>query len=485
MSFTRVEQLEARALFAATAPGVYPFGDATPAGPTLTLEDADGSTVRFSLTRGAAAVTVSDGGAWSLAVTSSRPTSALSAEVAGGDGRTVLSGLTVSGPLGRLLAPAVDLRGATATLGGATTAVTLGAVDDSSLTAAGAVRSLSVASWTASGPGAARALSAPSLGALAVAGDFAADLTLGIGRGTVLGSATVAGTSSGTWSVNGNAGRLTFARVAGPVTVTGNTASFTTSDHLAVGTPPGGDQTTLARITLKGRSRITAGGTPAFATTDVTFHTTPAPIYGLVDLYGYDGRYPVRTYRYSGYERGTFQIVTGAERRPSLSSFYANDWALIDGAPGNDTQYFARQSPDAKLSAFQASESMYYEYANAVIAPPVLVPGNNYRTSSATFIRRRGSPFADGTTAFSVKLVGYEQVSTPAGRLLTVKISETSDFSGVAEVRNRPERVRETVVRTRWCAAGIGIVRSVLSERLTSSFQPLNGSATTTATLLP
>lgn len=125
-------------------------------------------------------------------------------------GSTTVRGVSVAGSLKEFIGKALDLAGAFAATGSVRSLrlrsvsdapITVGSGDDAlsfaattvfdaSLTAAGAVRSVKVESWTDTG-GAADAITAPAVGSLSSKGDFAADVAAGdVGKVKVGGALT-------------------------------------------------------------------------------------------------------------------------------------------------------------------------------------------------------------------------------------------------------------------------------------------------------
>jgi cyclophilin family peptidyl-prolyl cis-trans isomerase len=209
----------------------------------VTYADADGTAGVITVTGGTATVRVSGihltqtagrtgtavGGdlleVAGITVTGGSPS--ITVRGTGGDGRLVVNGVTSAVPVRRFSGRPVALRGtadfaggvgrlelaradgATLNLGGANASVTILAATDTDLTAAGAVRTLRVGSWT--GTDADRdVITAPAIRTLQSGGDFTGDLALTGAPGTrVLNSVKVLGAvPSGTWSTTGAVGSV-------------------------------------------------------------------------------------------------------------------------------------------------------------------------------------------------------------------------------------------------------------------------------------
>lgn len=199
----------------------------------LKLRDADGTEVNFDTGAngvGTGTVSVVDGRyVVSFAGTGSSTNVLLTS--AGGDGFVDLGNITAPGALGSFTASAGRLRGTFSvqgTLGSATfasvgsstiqinaaaataTSLTLGAVTDTSITAAGPI-ALSVSTWVDTNASTSPdTITAPSITSLSGTGAFAANLRVtGGGVQPVLGAVTITGpVRSGTWIVNGNTARI-------------------------------------------------------------------------------------------------------------------------------------------------------------------------------------------------------------------------------------------------------------------------------------
>ncbi len=82
----------------------------------------------------------------------------------------------------------------------------IGAISDGSITATGAIASLTAGSWTDSN-GSSSQLTAAAVNKLTIRGEMAADMTLS-GSGVVLGKANVANVTGGNWFINDSAGSI-------------------------------------------------------------------------------------------------------------------------------------------------------------------------------------------------------------------------------------------------------------------------------------
>ncbi len=205
-------------------------------GHRATYTDAAGRTVTVALTGpGSGIVSVvgdladNSVSEVTLATTGTTARTRLAIQPAGGT--TTLDGLQVTGSLSALAAAAVDLAGdltVTGTIGSlvlanatgshtlsiqgtaATGSLRLGNVSDLTVDTAEPLSTLSVTSWA--DPSGTAAISAPGIRALAVAGAFAADLTVGNGG---LNTARINGAlTGGLWTVNGLTGTLTAGSTA-------------------------------------------------------------------------------------------------------------------------------------------------------------------------------------------------------------------------------------------------------------------------------
>jgi hypothetical protein len=179
-------------------------------------------------------------------------TAASTVTVAATGGHTPVGTILLNAPLGRLVAPTVDVSAgvrATASLGALTlgnmtgpsdvtllgpavrTSLTFGTVSDVSVASTGPLGTVSAASWAAPDYG---TISAPSITALRVPGPFAANLSL-TSTGLDLSTAALGNVTGGTWTLAGRAGRLAATSTAGgwSATVAGAVTSVATSGDLA------------------------------------------------------------------------------------------------------------------------------------------------------------------------------------------------------------------------------------------------------------
>jgi hypothetical protein len=239
----------------------------------LTLQDADGSVVTFTIAgAGQGSITPADKGLWDLMVLDTTKTSAITLKVKGGDGRAVFHDISICGPAKSLAGAAVDLTDmmicteigsillhdvtgpASIIFDGVQMPLTFKANEVTDLcltTISGSIKAITVTDWRRSAGAAedANVISANSLAALTVKGDFQASLDLAQAiesKGAVLGQVTVKGNLSGAiWLVNGPVTKISAGSVAadwhasitgtlGTLTVAGNfegvlgAANFTT-----------------------------------------------------------------------------------------------------------------------------------------------------------------------------------------------------------------------------------------------------------------
>ncbi|HRF04578.1 Ig-like domain-containing protein, partial [Accumulibacter sp.] len=188
------------------------------------LVDADGTQVTLAITGPGTAQLVSDGAGFALKLNNTDASTQVSLAANGGDGRVVLTGISVRDNVGALDLAVADLQG-DATFSGTLRTLVLGDIRKSRLDIAGAsdialqagrivdsqlhaplARVSVVASdWLAGIPGASR-LELAGLSSLSTSGDFAADLHVS-GQGVpvyALGSVRVGGgIVGGMWSIHG------------------------------------------------------------------------------------------------------------------------------------------------------------------------------------------------------------------------------------------------------------------------------------------
>ena len=168
----------------------------------------------------------------SLTITGTDATSSFSISGAGGDGRVMLEGVTLQGPLAIFSAPTTDPVSGFS-LGGPVQTIVLGNVRDMVLSSSAAIGSIAVASWQSTGK-VANGITAPSVQTLASAGLLHLDLNLS-GLGQALGSVLANGAlTGGVWQVAGDVGSISARSigagwtgdVAGDIGVVQTTTTF-------------------------------------------------------------------------------------------------------------------------------------------------------------------------------------------------------------------------------------------------------------------
>jgi hypothetical protein len=188
------------------------------------LVDADGTQVTLGITGPGTAQLVSDGAGFALKLNNTDASTQVALAANGGDGRIVLTGISVSDDVGALDLAVADLQG-DATFSGTLRTLVLGDLRNARLDLAGATDitlqagkivdsqlhaplarvSVVASDWLAGIPGASR-LELAGLSSLSTSGDFAADLHVS-GQGVpvyALGSVRVGGAIvGGMWSIHG------------------------------------------------------------------------------------------------------------------------------------------------------------------------------------------------------------------------------------------------------------------------------------------
>ena len=172
-----------------------------------------------------------------LTITGTDATSSFSIAGAGGDGRVMLEGVTLQGPLAAFSAPTTDPVSGFS-LGGPVQTIVLGNVRDMVLSSTAAIGSIAMASWQSTGP-VANGIVAPSVESLASAGLLNLDLDIsGLGQaplGQALGSVLANGAlTGGVWQVAGDVGSISARSigagwtgdVAGDIGVVQTTTTF-------------------------------------------------------------------------------------------------------------------------------------------------------------------------------------------------------------------------------------------------------------------
>lgn len=254
---TLVESCETRLLFAIDVA----VGVGVPVRSVM-FTDGDGTTVNIRVAGGAATLTFDGpsvtqttvgstatvGGTnvemTNLVMTGSNPNVLIRTTAPGADGRVGLGAMRADGPVGAVTGRDVVLRGTTLLSNGigkldvagvqnATITInrgaqarlldaslSLGVVQDTSITSQQPLRMLRVGSWAAGSPGQADGVSTLRINSIQSAGDFAADISLSgngqaVGR-PILGNVRILGAlTTGSWNVAGRTSRVAAGSVAG------------------------------------------------------------------------------------------------------------------------------------------------------------------------------------------------------------------------------------------------------------------------------
>lgn len=245
-------------------------------GRKLTLTDPDGTLVTFALTGTGAGTVGTSGGLWQVsldaATTSSTTVSIATARGGPGDGKTVLASLTAPGALKSISAPTTRLAGPMSLTGaGAGVSITLGDIDGGSIASASPIQSLAASQWLDAADAAYQIdLTTPSIAKIAIAGDFQGDVAV---TGN-LGSSVIGGGLAGSlWDIGGSVTKIAVAGDAGQSIVRSGLdiasltlGSSTSSDfgagvsldllkadrHVAVGDAASAPTGTIKSFTIKG-----------------------------------------------------------------------------------------------------------------------------------------------------------------------------------------------------------------------------------------
>ncbi len=187
--------------------------------------------------------TTDTGGGTTLTMTGNAEIDGFSADAGlkqiSGTAATLIGNMTINGTVGKLALKSashgkIALGGSTATL--ATTAITLGTVQDEDLVSDAPLKSISVGSWTGT-TSVVPLVNAPALASLTAKGDFTASLDLGFqgSSGALqgdLGTAKVGGTlGAGRWRVLGNTKSITAGSIPAGWSgqISGNLSALTVS----------------------------------------------------------------------------------------------------------------------------------------------------------------------------------------------------------------------------------------------------------------
>jgi hypothetical protein len=184
---------------------------------SLSLTDADGSRVQFSLNGPGRGEVTRTGNAFEITLNGTNSSSAVNVSVRGGDRRAQIDKLIVNGALRAFDAPDVDLSG-TLQIGGVASSnggvhITAGHVNDLTLTSSIGIAFLEIIDWHDSNGN--DRISAPWIGGISTRGDFAPSLALSGGGPTyTLNGVEIGGVISGdNWNTQGRANEITAQRV--------------------------------------------------------------------------------------------------------------------------------------------------------------------------------------------------------------------------------------------------------------------------------
>lgn len=347
-------------------------------------------------------------------------------------------------------------------------------------------------------------LTAPSLGTLTIKGDtklqaaadFNADLELSgqdvPANKLTLTTVNISGTLRGTINVHGNAGTLNIAAIRGELNIDGNAKSIVVKEALQL-IQGAADETGLVHV--QGTAKIKgSSGSLSFST--ATLFTGQSAAYRVEDLRRYDRigsqwNYDASldaTARISGLDpirnrgTGTATItsvndpvidggfcaeVTGSvndgEAVPTLTYCYSSD--------ENGTHYNGLSFGDGIFGA------QFTFTTSPIIAPALLESGRLSKATSpfeGTVTSGEAVGTLTGTAAVSLKSVGLEQISVPAGQFLAVKLEFTTTITGRAEITHDEVgtlrgSVTATIKQTVWAVPNVGIVMAVTNASLSVS----------------
>ena len=368
----------------------------------LTITDADGTAVTFSLSGPGYGEVARDNGLWDLQVTGTNSTSTLTISTAGGNGRVTFDDIHVMGPLGAFTAATTDLRG-TMAIDGPMTALAIGSVDG------GTVAVQSVQTFTVGIP-----LLAPghlTNATILVGANLGQDGKLG---GTGLDTDTYGPGQIGLWFVVSGSVTNSFVRV-GQDPVDG---IFGNGNDII----QGGNSSSIASIVVSGdvsaESRFIAGAFP-----------TTALIKGMIVQTATDPRF-----------------ITDVEG-PTLTAALAQDTGSnsTDGLT-NDPTITGSVTDPMGIATFLAG----FGTTPAFDVRSDLLPDGSFTLTRARLEQIYGAPLTDGTYTLTLRAtdtVGNPRQTTVAFTLdtsistLTLDLDPASDTAPVGD-----QQTMETIV---------------------------------------
>jgi len=464
------EVLESRTLLSATPPGTYLFGNvAGKHGVKAVVVDADGSVNTFNLAGGGTGtITVSDT-ATDLAIDGTSAGSSITVTSRGGDGRASLRSIHASGAVGNFQAKILDVSNGDILLPFGIRTLTLGNVQDETLSAPGAaIGSLSLIQWNNT-DSTADVITLAALGRLKVGGDFGANLIV-----ASLGNASVGGTWSGDATIDGNAGALKIGHLRGSMNISGTARSIQLADYLAVSQVA---SATGGMLHVGGSTRIKSAG-ESFNASAATLFTSSAAMYTPQELIRYDELGSVRTYSKTTRHAGKFSGGTSTDTVESnmMDVDGRSSWIVDTTDPDASTSsvLFRDSAGTYETRAMVAGSvdgsSLVADLGLLRLAPSVLELKQT-TTATASITATLTDPVLDhpailsGTASSATTLLGHERVTTDAGtylaaKLLTIlriQVSGSITFSG----RSFPVRLNVVAAQTYWAVPVIGIVRQI------------------------
>jgi hypothetical protein len=408
-----MDLLESRRLLSASPTGDYSFNKANP----LQLVDADGTVATFNLKgAGQGQMHVADDG-WRLELSATKASSNLTIGCAGGDGVVTLSAIHSPTALNLFSAAAVNLSGPADLTA---KSIVLGNLVDASIASTAPIKSLSLVSWQNTDANA-DTLIAPAIGNLKIAGDFAANVLLNGGQGTVLKSASIAGELSGSWVITGNAGTLNINRLRGSIDILGDARSTTLGDHVAVISVP---SSTGGTIHIHGKGKFDAAG-DSFQVQDSQVYTCGEEMYSYAEVTRFDQLGEVSFYAKNGKPR-TSTIEPNIQQINGHDAYISHSSSGTNIAFGQDDQGFLM----FHITASKAD----LEFDNLHVGPPRYTLGSTFSSDSpgtmSLVLNPTVTASTEGHATYTRTFLGHELVRVAAGIFLAPKFQYTLTYIG-------------------------------------------------------
>jgi hypothetical protein len=482
----------------------------------LTLADCNSNNVTFAITGGGyGLLDPCDCTFDQIVLFDTTEKSKLTISTKSKDGSCVGS-IICSGPLGGITAKGIDIRGIIQ-IGApaipnpkAELMMTFDQADDLVINSQIPIKMLSATEWKVG------SINAPAIGSITIkgdkkrglAGDFGASMTIGKGDGSnpvepVLKSLKIAGTLGGDSVINGSVGTANIKILKGRLEVKGDAKSVKVSHNLITMSYL---EDTGGELDVDGKASIIAGkdkikvqkGADLFSSQD-------ANLYCLEDLRRYNEPGAWWTYHAEGSanafgDKETFDCdITNSISTGNISGHDCN--IILTSGDGIDISTGWYTDGNETHMATWGNEEFDLKMDVTMVAQKYLQLGREYN-GTGTFggefdiddiecITVSGS--VSGSVSTTVKLLGHEEVTVPAGTFLAAKVEMTMLLKGAMDILFEEDcyyyesfdttgSFNASMKQTWWGVPGVGIVKAITKPATIKISAKGAGSASMSAT---